>query len=396
MKINNLKVGQVIKNYKELCEILDIESKKSGSNSHKAQHKEFNRYFEFEKQGHKYIIKNIHDKPKDKIDNRSNNIGGNNTVFADDIEKLILNILASSKDDTITIARGQLYKMLNMCNENYLLGRSNIGKLSEIIELPKSAIYEFYDNNSSKLRDTVERNLRRLRSRALITWKNTTTVAVTEVEIEYNELGEPIFDKRTKSIRYKTKMVHRLADKFEEKLILKYEEETLKEMGIDTIQKVFLLGKWKYFKQQVENKLKENDTNIDYYYDSYTITFNNDSVKNYAKKLSDNSIKDIKNNINHNMVESIKKSTMKRHNKACLESGLELNHFKQDKLFQQEKIDYVIEQEQLTFTLISNKAPSLKNKFEKTIDYKKLKEIDKNNNTEQVKFAIGLDEEIPF
>src|SRR5699024_1381216 len=119
------------------------------------------------------------------------------------------------------------------------------------------------------------------------------------------------------------------------------------EMGIDTIQKVFLLGKWKYFKQQVEDKLRENNTNIDYYYDTYTITFNNEDVKNYVKKLSDNSIKDIKNNINYNMIESIKKSTMRRHNKACLESGLELNPFKQDKLFEQEKIDYVIEQEQL-------------------------------------------------
>lgn len=393
MKIENLKVGQVIKNYKSLCEILEIEAKKSGSNSHKAQLKEFNRYFEFEKQGHKYIITKIYENPKERIDNRMN---GNNTVFSDDIEKLILNILASSKDDTITIARGQLYKALCMCNENYLLGRSNISKLSEIIELPKSAIYEFYDNNSSKLRDTVERNLRRLRSRALITWNNTITVAVTEVEIEYNEFGEPIFDKRTKSIRYKTKTVHRLADKFEKKAILKYEHEVLKEMGIDTIQKVFLLGKWKYFKQQVEDKLRENNTNIDYYYDTYTITFNNEDVKNYVKKLSDNSIKDIKNNINYNMIESIKKSTMRRHNKAIKECGLEQNIYKQEKFFEQEKIDYVIEQEQLTMTLISNKAPSLKNEFEKSIDYKKLKEIDKNNDTEQVEFAIGLNNEIPF
>src|SRR5699024_8011163 len=118
MKIKNLTVGKVIKNYKSLCEILEIEAKKSGSNSHKAQLKEFNRYFEFEKQGHKYIITKIYENPKERIDNRMN---GNNTVFSDDIEKLILNILASSKDDTITIARGQLYKALCMCNENYLL-----------------------------------------------------------------------------------------------------------------------------------------------------------------------------------------------------------------------------------------------------------------------------------
>ena len=131
-------------------------------------------------------------------------------------------------------------------------------------------------------------------------------------------------------------------------------------MGIDTIQKVFLLGKWKYFKQQVENKLRENNTNIDYYYDSYTITFNNDSVKNLCKELIRNDIQDIKNNINHNMVESIKKSTMRRHDKAIKECGLEQNIYKQEKFFEQEKIDYVIEQEQLTMTLISNKAPEFK------------------------------------
>lgn len=391
MKIENLKVEQVVKNYKELCELLDIEAK--GGASKIAQHKEFDRYFSYNKQGHKYIITKIYENPKERIDNRMN---GNNTVFADDIEKLILNILAKSKDDTVTIARGQLYKALSMCNENYLLGRSNISKLSEIIEIPKSAIYEFYDYNSSKLRDTVERNLRRLRSRALITWNNTITVAVTEVDLELNEFGEPIYDKKTKTIRYKTKTVHRVADKFEKKAILKYEHEVLKEMNLDTIQKVFLTGKWKQFKQQVENKLHENGSNIDYYYDTYTITFNNEDVKNYVKKLSYNDIQDIKNNINHNMVESIKKSTMRRHDKAIKECGLEQNIYKQDKLFEQEKIDYVIEQEQLTFKLISNKAPSLKHEFEKSINYKKVSNLNKNDNTEQVEFAIGLDNEIPF
>ena len=40
--------------------------------------------------------------------------------------------------------------------------------------------------------------------------------------------------------------------------------------------------------------------------------------------------------------------------------------------------------------------PSMYRKDIFDIDYKKLKETDKNNNTEQVEFAIGLDNEIPF
>ncbi len=69
---------------------------------------------------------------------------------------------------------------------------------------------------------------------------------------------------------------------------------------------------------------------------------------------------------------------MKRHDKACLESGLELNPFKQDKLFEQEKIDYVIEQEQLTMTLINKDAPSLKKQFKthKTLKNDSCNDID--------------------
>lgn len=117
MKIENLKEGQVIKNYKELCKVLEIEPK-NGGESKKSQLKDIERYIKYEKQGQKFIIIKIYDNPKEKIDKRVNNKGGNNTVFADDIEKLILNMLSKSKDDTVTIARGQLYKALSMCNNS--------------------------------------------------------------------------------------------------------------------------------------------------------------------------------------------------------------------------------------------------------------------------------------
>ena len=83
MRVENLHEGQIIKNYKELCDILEIKPRKSGSNSYKSQLKEFNRYFQFEKQGHKYIISKIYDNPKEKVDKRSKNSGGNNLKYKD-------------------------------------------------------------------------------------------------------------------------------------------------------------------------------------------------------------------------------------------------------------------------------------------------------------------------
>jgi len=54
----------IIKNYKEMCKILNEEEKTS--NSKKAQQKEWKRYFDFGKEGQKYIIYEIYEKPLPK------------------------------------------------------------------------------------------------------------------------------------------------------------------------------------------------------------------------------------------------------------------------------------------------------------------------------------------
>lgn len=66
-----LKVGMEIKNYKYFCKLLN-EDVQYG-NSKKAQHKEWLRHFNYEKQGHKFIITEIYDTPKEKQDLRKNN-----------------------------------------------------------------------------------------------------------------------------------------------------------------------------------------------------------------------------------------------------------------------------------------------------------------------------------
>lgn len=70
MEINNLKEGMVIKNYKVLCELLEIEA--TTSNSKLAQFKELERYINYEKQGQKFIIKEIFDEPIKKEENKGN------------------------------------------------------------------------------------------------------------------------------------------------------------------------------------------------------------------------------------------------------------------------------------------------------------------------------------
>ena len=72
MRVENLHEGQIIKNYKELCKVLEIEEKPG--KSRQLQHKHFNQYFEYKKEGHKYIINKIYENVENKIKRGGNNL----------------------------------------------------------------------------------------------------------------------------------------------------------------------------------------------------------------------------------------------------------------------------------------------------------------------------------
>lgn len=68
MNISNLYKGQVVKNYKELCKLLDI--KEASGESKVSQFRELDTVVAYHKEGHKIVIDEIYDKPKPKKDGR--------------------------------------------------------------------------------------------------------------------------------------------------------------------------------------------------------------------------------------------------------------------------------------------------------------------------------------
>ena len=63
MNISNLKIGMIIKNYKELCKVLEIEV--TDGNSKKRQLKEFAEVVTYHKEGNKFVIDDIDYSPAD-------------------------------------------------------------------------------------------------------------------------------------------------------------------------------------------------------------------------------------------------------------------------------------------------------------------------------------------
>ena len=382
MQVNNLIVGQSYK-YKELCELIGIEPKTG--NTKNSQLKELATVVNYEKNGVRFLIKEIYREKKEKMDKRRN---GNNNVFTDDFRNLMIYMLHKNRTESMLMSKGAMYKAMNLVNENYLIARSNIPKLSEIVELPQEAIYEFYDYNSSKLRDTLERNLKHCRSRSLLFYESVVAVAVYDTIVAYNDLNKPIVDYKGELV-HNIDVVYREATHEEKQIILKFENEVKEEMGLKDNQEIFLKKKWKYFKQEVENKLKQANTNIKFYYEAYKLTWNNDKIDSEYKLLNLNS-SDLKTNLNNNMIESINKSTIKRHDKAKRQFLIEGNQFKIDKILRQKAENYINNQECLTNVLISEKAESLKDKLQEPLNYVKYSQI--NEDSEQLEF----NSDIPF
>ena len=310
---NNLYVGLIVKNYKLMCHLLQQEQKISGQGKN-YQFDQWKQYFNWEKQGNKFIITEIYEEPILKPDIKGNSIYN---VY---IEKLILDLLVQKyqSDDEfnkrIYLSRDQMLESLNMVNRNYHFIKYNANDTANFIKVDSANIKEFYDINNRNFNDAVERALKRLSSKFLVNWQLVQTVAVnTEKEEE-----EEIYN--WKKEEFVPKEIHRDATTEERELIILYESIVAEEMGFDKKQNIFLCGKWLEFTRNVCNRLQENGTNILYYYKSYDIVFHKKVIQELDKinqyLLISEERKDTKNTLNNVVVEQIEKNTKTRHDKA--------------------------------------------------------------------------------
>lgn len=119
MNLENITEGLIIKNYKELCGLLN-EPVKTGK-SKQLQLKDWERYFEYMKDGQKFIIKSIFDVPLDKEDERkeANTIKNiSNGKYSKEVFPLVKNFVGKNPDIEFC-PKGKLMKALRLKNDNY-------------------------------------------------------------------------------------------------------------------------------------------------------------------------------------------------------------------------------------------------------------------------------------
>lgn len=247
---SNLKIGQVVKNYKELCALLGEEFKQGGD-SRKAQLKEFARYFEWEKSGQKFLITDIYDTPLPKEDGR------NKGKYVKCIEIILLNYLSKQKGYTYALSKKKWWELLGMVNRKY----DNVSQ-EELLEIDpvitKFEIRQYYQRCNKKLEEILFSALRSLSSRKLIDW-GIETVIVT---------------------RNQGKTHFRVANEFEKKMILRAERYVLhKIMHLEKMFNVFAKQKQDEFYRLVNEILEDSlDKDWQYYYKQVKIIYNHDQV----------------------------------------------------------------------------------------------------------------------
>lgn len=240
-KFKQLQVGQVVKNYKEMCRILEQEI--VSGKSKQLQIKDWERYIKYSKQGHKFIIDEIYDEEIINAETR-----GRKSIYGDAIQLLILDLLGY-KNGKITISKSKLMNTLGMTNENYSLGRSNLNKLSKYLNMDVSFIYDFYNVNNSNFANIIKTALNDLESKRVIHY---TTI------------------KKLKPI---DSVQNRTATEFEIVQIMEIEKEVLISLGYKDMINVRKSKDWNKFKLEVKDRLSQK-TNIEYYYNAYEIIIN--------------------------------------------------------------------------------------------------------------------------
>ena len=161
---------KIYKNWRELCEELNWNSK-NGGNYKKAKLKELDTLCNYHKDGNKFVIDEVFEVAKEKVDERINN-GGHSTkstkendgrknknAIYKELDNIILDYLyCYTFNDTVNITKNQLIKRCGFI----------ISNIQENDEYNKETINDVLDVYKSILTHAVDSSFKRLKKRGFI------------------------------------------------------------------------------------------------------------------------------------------------------------------------------------------------------------------------------------
>lgn len=361
INISKLEDGMIIKNYKELCKIIDVKPK---SGMGKENQLEFiSQFCNYEKVGHSFKILSV-DKSID-IEKliKLNKLSKSGARYINDIEVLILHMLSINQNGELIISKSKLLKELDMVNNNYHFCKSRTNKLSTYLDIDNQLIEEWYHSTNSMLSRNLEKAFEKLVNRSLIDYNSVRMVC--EQIPENGEILKNVFvdeyeeERVIYSIQSGCDVLFRQATYEENEAIRKYEYEY--KNGVEDSY-IVASGKWDEYKNYVNSKLLSKH-NISFYYNAYCIQYNHKNVINMVDNLEQ---WEIRKTLNSEIMDKIKENVIHRQNKFISSVQEDLINIKENEYTRADD-NYLHNNMKLNLNLID------KNKEDITIDIKGLK-----------------------
>lgn len=367
IKLENLEVGMILKNYKELCEALEV--KPLSGNSKKAQMKWFSQHFDLDQEGYSFVVKKI---ITAEVQPKPTRGGANNNIeYKENMERLILDILAQRNNKgKIFLSKNKFFYALEMVNVNYLDTYKRIDKWSKHLDVDEYTMQEWMDTTGGVLERSVESALTSLRNKALIIWSKEMTICKLE-EIENSKVLIPIVSKNKygeEETRYVTQRitipVTKEAEDDEKKQVLKTEKEVLDELKCIDKREVIQKGLWRDFKTKVEAILIHK-YKIKYYFQSYKILSNPEHIQAEFRKrymLDSDSRKEEQIITNSSIIDRLESNALSRYTNAIkqLEDN-DIIFYQSEKIENRANNDYIDKNIKLNKAFIDRNAPDIRN-----------------------------------
>lgn len=329
MNYDKLEIGMKFDNYKKICEFLNEEIRTG--NSKMKQTKEWARYFNYTKQGNKFIITEIYEKPLDKYDARTFNSGG--SIYTEDLETLIMGLIYLKMKDnehSMLITRSQLMCELGIINSTYNIGRQYKYGLASRGELDIKYVNDFYQLTDSSLKSMLETALKKLEKRSLIDFKSVYVFKVTGFKNDDVLTDDDGYFENWKSINL-NEPVYYEANEYETSLILSEQSRLLEKYNCSNLSEIMFRGLGnKFFSEVTEVLNKQLNFNIDYYFKQYKIIYTSVGIENKLKQTPKEELnlvmEKLNNNIKMNLIanaEKRKKESLSIKDETLTESKLQ-------------------------------------------------------------------------
>lgn len=358
--------GMKIKNYKELCDIMNW--KITSGDSKKSQLKELDTLCEYHKEGNKFIIDKVFKKPKRKEDGRVNN-KGNSAEYIEFLETLLLGEMLTNdlkSHNRLFIGKSVLLRDVGLVNINYSCCKRRPRKLAQYLGVEEETVIEYFNLNNKSLTNDLERALKNLKNKALIMLNTSTIICKNETSIiDYkHDIIIDEYDEEIDKVQAETCIdkIFVEATPEERNLIVKAKAKILKDMGETKISTIFAKNKTKEYYKRIYEELRYNIKDLNFFFDAYDIVYEFDNIAKELNKIGyddwDNDSKTLLMDIvNSGIINKIDINSQRRHNKSIPKMG-ELH--KGDKNYNRSRKDYVNETNKISNTVINIHSDNVK------------------------------------